>query len=168
METQGTNIFIVDDNKLIGLSLKHYLEKRFGRTVNVSVFYEGESCLRKINEKTDIVILDYFLDGIKKNAKNGVEILKSIKKINSRTEVIMFTSNEKMGTAIEALRAGATDYVIKGDRAINKLLSVVNKIITEPIRLMVREYGVVKFLIIFFLVFATMAVVVTWVIRLLS
>jgi two-component system OmpR family response regulator len=167
METQRTNIFIVDDNKLMVLSLKHYLEKKFGAGVNVSIFYEGESCLEKINKQTDIVILDYFLDGENKNAKNGLEILKSIKEINPQTEVILFSSNEGIAIAIEAFRAGATDYVVKGDKAWDKITSLVNKIITEPLRMMVREYGVAKFLTVFLFVFLSMGAAVYCTMKLL-
>ena len=80
METRKLNIFIVDDNKFMDIALKQYLETKFGATINVSVFYDGESCLEKINKSTNIVILDYFLDSVNKDAKNGLEILRSIKK----------------------------------------------------------------------------------------
>ena len=66
MTTQGINLFIVDDNKLLVTDLKHYLQNRFGAGVTISTFDTGEGCLEKVNENTHVVILDYFLDG-----KNG-------------------------------------------------------------------------------------------------
>jgi DNA-binding NtrC family response regulator len=168
METQATSIFIVDDNKLTVLSLKKHLEKMFGSGVHISSFYEGESCLEKIDEHTDIVILDYFLDGENKKAKNGVEILKSIKQINPKTEVIMLSSNEETSVAIESFRSGAADYIVKGDNAANRLSSLVNRIITQPLRMMVKEYGVTKFLTLFFLIFLSMGAVVLCLIKVLS
>lgn len=162
METQKLNIFIVDDNKLMDMSLKQYLENRFGSTVNVSVFYDGESCLEKLDKSTNVVILDYFLDGVNKYAKNGLEILRSIKKINPKTEVIMLSSNENIGVAIESFREGASDYIVKDNNAFSKLLAL----IIEPIKKMVEEFGVPKFLIIFLLVFVGMGAVVLWVMSL--
>src|ERR1043165_6551004 len=109
MKTQGLNLFIVDDNKLMVTDLKHYLQTRFGVGVNISTFYDGESCLEKVDKDTQIVILDYFLEG-----KNGIEILKAIKLINEKTKVIMLSSNESVALAIEAFRQGVTEYVVKG------------------------------------------------------
>ncbi len=168
METNRTNIFIVDDNKLMLMALKQYLENRFGVSVIVSPFSDGESCLKKVDKHTNIVILDYYLDGNNKTAKNGIEILKSIKEINPKAEVIMLSSNEDIGVAIESFRRGATDYVVKGDKAWEKLITLVNNVITEPIRIIVREFGIPKFLVLFLLVFIGMATVVYWVMKLIS
>lgn len=164
METQKLNIFIVDDDKLMDMSLKHYLENRFGSNVNVSVFYDGESCLEKLDKTTNIVILDYFLDGVNKFAKNGLEILRSIKKINPKTEVIMLSNNADMGVAIESFREGASDYIVKDNNAFSKLLSL----IVEPIKKLVAEFGVPKFLIIFLSTFLAMGAIVYWVMKLIS
>jgi len=109
MKTQGLNLFIVDDNKLAVTNLQYYLQNKFGTSINVSTFNDGESCLAKVDKETNIVILDYFMKG-----KNGLDTLKSIKTINPKTEVIMLSGNEDMALAIETFRAGATDYVIKG------------------------------------------------------
>ncbi len=155
MITQGINLFIVDDNKLLVTDLKHHLQTRFGVSVNVSVFYDGESCLKKVDKDTHIVILDYFLDG-----KNGLEILKLIKEKNPETEVIMLSSNEDIVLAIETFRSGAKDYVVKGHGSWKKISKLVEYIITAPIRLLVREFGVSKFMAIFLLTFLSMAAVV--------
>ena len=166
MENSKLNIFIVDDNKLLVISLKKYLEDRFGAGVNISTFYDGESCLENINENTNIVILDYFLDGENRNAKNGIEILKEIKKHNAKTKVIMLTRNEDVAVAIESFHEGASEFMVKDDNSLDKLISLINRTITEPIRLMVREYGVPKFLTLFLLVFIGMATVIYWVMNL--
>lgn len=167
MTNPKLNIFIVDDNKLLVSSVKKYLDDRFVASINISTFFDGESCLRNINERTHIVILDYFLDGENSNSKNGVEILKEIKKKNAKTEVIMLSRNEDVAVAIESFRAGASEYVVKGDNSLDKLISFINRTITEPIRIMVREFGVPKFLTLFLFVFIGMATVIYWVMKLL-
>lgn len=155
MENQEINLFIVDDDKFTVTALKHYLQNRFKFGVKVSTFYDGESCLKKVDKKTDIVILDYFMEG-----KNGLETLKAIKMINPKTEVVMLSSNEDMSLAVETFRVGATDYVIKGKGSSEKIIGLVNYIITKPLRFIVREFGVSKIVAIFLLTFAMMAVVV--------
>lgn len=167
MKNQRLNIFIVDDNKLLVISLKKYLENRFGSSVNITTFNDGESCLEHINGNTNIVILDYFLDGANMNAKNGIEILREIKKRNPKTEVIMLSCNEDVAVAIESFKSGARAYIVKGDNSLGKIISLINKTITAPIRNIVREFGVPKFLILFFAVFAGMATAVFWILQLL-
>jgi DNA-binding NarL/FixJ family response regulator len=163
METQGLNLFIVDDNKLMVNDLKQYLQNKFGQSVRVSTFYDGKSCLEMVDKKTDVVILDYFLEG-----ESGLDVLKSIKSINPKTEVIMLSSNEDMGLAIQTFREGAKDYVIKGNGARSKITGLLRLIITEPIRLMVREFGVSKFMATFLFTFVIMGIVVFTMLQLLK
>lgn len=163
METQGINLFIVDDNKLMVKGLKNYLQNRFGVSIRISTFMDGESCLKEVNKDTHIVILDYFLGD-----ENGLDILKSIKAINPKTEVIMLSGNEDMALAVETFRAGAKDYVVKGSGSLNKVFKIVNYIITEPIRIMVREFGVSKYMAIFLLTFLTMGLAVYCVSRIIG
>lgn len=160
MEKQGLNLYIVDDNISMVTVLKQYLQKRFGAGLNISTFYNGESCLKNIKPDTDIVVLDYYMNG-----KNGLETLKSIKEKNPKTEVIMLSSNEDIGLAIESYKEGASEYIVKGPSAWKKLVEIVNNIFTAPIRLMVREFGVSKFTAIFLLTFITMGIVVAFVLN---
>jgi DNA-binding NtrC family response regulator len=154
METLGTNIFIVDENQSMLSSLKQYLQNRFGKSVHISTFTDSESCLKKVDKRLNIVILDDFLKGDK-----GLETLKSIKAINPETEVIMLSKKEDVARAIESFKAGATDYVVKGSNSWKRLSKIVNFIITAPIRAMEREFSISKFLAIFLLAFATLGIV---------
>lgn len=160
METQKINLFIVDDNKSMVAALKQFLLNKFGANINITTFYDGESCLEKINQYTDMVILDHYLNG-----KNGLEVLKEIKEINPKTEVIMLSSNEDIALAIQSFRSGAKDYVIKGPSSWKKLTKLVSHVISEPIRIIVREFGVSKFMAIFLLTFLTMGAVVFFVLQ---
>lgn len=155
MTTQGLNLFIVDDNLLSLTSLRDYLDIRFGKDLNISTFLSGAKALEKVDKNTGVVILDYDLKG-----ENGNVVLQSIKKINPKTEVIMFSSNEEIGVAIDSLRKGASNYVVKDDTGRRKISNLVLNIITYPVRILVQEFGVTKFVAIFILTFVIMAVVV--------
>ena len=160
MKAQLLNLFIVDDDPLMLTGLRNFLDNKFGANINISTFSTGDSVLKKVDKSTNIVILDYYLEG-----KNGNEVLKSIKNINPKTEVIMLSSNEDIVIAIEAFRKGATDYVIKGEKAWNKISSLVYNIITYPIRVLVREFGISKYLAIFLLTFVIMGITVYFTLR---
>lgn len=151
MKTQTFNLFIIDEDSDMRDGLKKHLEKRFGNNAIISLFASGESALQAINKSIDIVILDYNLSG-----EDGNEILRKIKRYYPEVEVIMLTTNEDVAVAIQSFRNGASDYVIKGDKAWKKVSSGVLKIITYPFQLLVREFGISKYLAIFLLVFVGM------------
>lgn len=156
METQATSLFIVDDNNLMVATLERYLKSKFGDSLRISTFGDGKSCLEKVDEKTNIVILDYYMEG-----QNGLEVLKSIKAKNPKTEVIMLSSNEDMELAVKTFRAGARDYVVKGHGAWKRITNLLTFIVTEPIRIISREFGVSIFVATFLLTFITMGIVVS-------
>jgi DNA-binding NtrC family response regulator len=157
MKNNVINLFIVDDDVLSSTLLKHHLNEKFGANISISTYIDGKSALQKIDKNTSIVILDYFLEG-----ENGNDVLKSIKEINPKTEVIMLSSNENIAIAIESFRKGAKDYVIKGEKASKKITHIVYDIIAYPIRFIVREFGVSKFLAIFLLTFIIMGIIVAY------
>jgi two-component system OmpR family response regulator len=108
-------IFIADDDAMIRQALKFYLTQRFDCEINL--FETGEECLEHMNEQPDIVVLDYYMDSVKKNAANGMEILKSIKKSYPTVHVIMLSNQEQYGVALQTLQKGAVQYVIKDEEA---------------------------------------------------
>ena len=135
METRKTNLFIVDDDKLLATDLKNYLKNRFKVELQISIFNDGEGCLKNIDKYTDIIILDYFLGN-----ENGLDVLKAIKATNPKTEVIMLSSNDEMIVSIEMFRAGAKDYIKKGVGSWPSIANVVNDIIIKPTRIIVKGF----------------------------
>lgn len=135
METQVLNLFIVDDDKLTANTLQLYLKARFGSGVCISTFYDGESCLKNIEKDTHMVILDYFMKD-----ENGLDVLKSIKTINPKTEVVILSGNEDIVIAIELFKAGAKDYVVKGIGSWKKVGNIINDSITKPIRVFIKGF----------------------------
>jgi DNA-binding NtrC family response regulator len=59
-----------------------------------------------------VIILDYHLDGIDKNAMNGIETLDKIKEYDSDIPVVMLSSQDKIDVAISCMHK-AFDYVVK-------------------------------------------------------
>ena len=100
------HILIVDDEKDFVDALA---ERLTIREYDVAASYSGQDALEKINEHNyDIVILDVKMPGV-----SGVDVLKEIKGIKPLTEVIMLTGNATVETAIEGMKLGAFDYLMK-------------------------------------------------------
>ena len=71
----------------------------------VNIFSNGENCLDKMHENPDVIILDYYLDGIKADAANGLEILKKIRVTNPDVYVIMMSGQDDLKVAVERRRS---------------------------------------------------------------
>ncbi|HNY10995.1 MAG TPA: sigma-54 dependent transcriptional regulator, partial [Candidatus Wallbacteria bacterium] len=100
------NILIVDDEKLLRWSLTTEL-KEMG--FNVFSHELADDGLKTVKENTiDVCILD-----IKLPDYSGIELLRKIKALQPDTYVIMITAFAEIETAIEALKLGAYDYLIK-------------------------------------------------------
>ena len=137
MDSKTYKVFLVDDDVKTLIMLKHKLENLPDHKIKANVFAYGENCLDKMNENPDIIVLDYYLNAIREDAQNGLQILKQIKAIKPDTHVIMVSGQEDMQTALETIREGAYDYIIKNDRTMQRLLLVINKIILEHERVAV-------------------------------
>ena len=107
MQEQSINVFILNDNVEIAGKLRKYLIKRFGNLLNISLFFSSRSCLRMMNNQIDLVVVDDYLNEGRNNSTSGIEVLKRIKDKNPKTEVIILTSNEDIGTAVDAIKLGA-------------------------------------------------------------
>ena len=98
-------ILIVDDDKSIRYSLKRMLEENF----SVLTAQNGDEALARVKESTpDLIIMD-----IKMPGRSGIEVLKEIKLIDPKSLVILMTAYGTTETAIEAMKYGAFDYILK-------------------------------------------------------
>ena len=70
-------LFLVDDDAVFLKSLEiQFLEHG---DFEIETYATGELCLQNLNKKPDIIVLDYHLDGVVKNAINGLQTLDKIK-----------------------------------------------------------------------------------------
>lgn len=117
-------IFIVDDDIMLTEALQDYLTRTIPH--NILTFNTGEECLHHLYESPDVIILDYYLNTVQKDAANGMEILQSIKSKFKKAHVIMLSSQERYATAMQTIQKGAEQYVIKDKDAFEKIASMIN------------------------------------------
>ena len=100
------NVLLVDDEKDFIEPLGERLKLR---DFNVEVATSGKDALKLIKKQEfDVIVLDVLMPG-----KDGIETLKDIKKINQLSQVIMLTGHATVETAIEGMKQGAFDYLMK-------------------------------------------------------
>ena len=117
--TNKIRLFLVDDDALFLKSLE--IEFRHQTDFTVETFTTGEHCLEHLSQAPDVIILDYHLNGIDKNAMNGIETLDKIKAINPDIPVVMLSSQDKIDVAISCMHHRAFDYVVKSETAFMRL-----------------------------------------------
>ena len=119
-------IFLVDDDALFLKLLEH--EFLMHGDFVIETFATGELCLQHLTKNPDVIILDFHLDGIDKNAMNGMETLDKIKAFDSDIPVIMLSSQDKIEVAIECMHHRAFDYVVKSETAFLRLQKIITSI----------------------------------------
>lgn len=119
-------IAIIDDDEMMTEALKDYLTRDVSH--DIQCFATGEEYLEKRENVPDVVILDYYLDTVDKQAATGIEILKVLKKENPLVNIIMLSSQENYGLAAQTIQKGAVQYVIKGEDAFRQILAIVNEL----------------------------------------
>jgi len=126
MNKDKIKIFLVDDDALFLKSLEiDFLERA---DFSIETFATGELCIENLSHKPDVIVLDYFLDGVDKTAMNGIETLDKIKSFNSDIPVVMLSSQDKIDVAIECMHHKAFDYVVKSETAFLRLQKIITTI----------------------------------------
>ena len=128
MKKTHANILIIDDQEDILFASKMFLKKHFE---TIHTLNNPKNILKLLSEhQIDVILLDMnyrigFEDG-----REGIYLLKEIKTFSPQTIVILMTAFGKVETAVEGLKAGAFDYILKPwDN--EKLLSVVKSAVDE-------------------------------------
>lgn len=118
-KTQKIKIFLVDDDALFLKSLE--IDFQIQDDFEIETFATGELCIANLFKKPHVVILDFYLNGIDKNAINGLDTLDNIKKYDSKIPVIMLSSQDKIDIAVKCMHHNAFDYVVKSETAFIRL-----------------------------------------------
>lgn len=120
------HLFLVDDDavflKLLEIELLQHAD------FVIETFPTGELCMANLSHNPDVIILDYFLDGIEKTAMNGIDTLDRIKAFNPDIPVVMLSSQDKIDVAINCMHHRAFDYVVKSETAFVRLQKIITTI----------------------------------------
>jgi DNA-binding NtrC family response regulator len=104
--TKMPNILVVDDEAAIRESLKDWLMED-GYSVALAI--DGENAIAMVQESQyDVILLDLKMPGI-----DGLETMRRIKEVSPDSEVLMMTAYASVDTAVQAMKEGAFDYLVK-------------------------------------------------------
>ena len=101
-------IFIVDDDPWYSQILEYHLS--LNPDYEVTCFASGQECLKNLHLNPQLITVDYSMDDM-----TGNELLEKIRNWNSQIPVVVISGQEEISVALELLKKGAYDYLIKDD-----------------------------------------------------
>ena len=113
-------VFIVEDNILYARILKKQL---VDDNYQVKVFHNGTDFINCLHEKPDVITLDYTLPDM-----TGKDVLKKIQQKLPGAHVIVISAQENIDTAINLMKNGAYDYIMKAPDTREKLSNIIKNI----------------------------------------
>jgi DNA-binding NtrC family response regulator len=101
-------IFIVEDDPWYAQILKHHLI--MNPDYEVTIFSNGKSCLEQLHLKPNAITIDFHLPDM-----TGEQLIDKIKAINNQIPLIVISGQEEISVAVDLLKKGISDYIIKND-----------------------------------------------------
>lgn len=136
-------IFIIDDDIFCANLYEQHLRNM--NYTNIVHYNNGNDCLQNLHQYPDIIFLDHNMENI-----TGFEVLKKIKRINPNIYVVMVSGQENIKTAVDALKYGAFDYIIKDEQVCEKITLIIEKIINVKKELKKSNPNFIQKLLMFF------------------
>jgi len=131
---QKLNILVVEDGKSQRELLSSFLKDEGHEVLEAE---NGEKALKKVKENYfDLLLLDYRMPEM-----DGMKVLEEIKRINPEIDIIMMTAYGTIETAVNAMKAGAADYITKPIE-LQELLILIERISER--RLLLRENEILR------------------------
>ena len=105
-------LLIIDDDRSYIAIVQTLLSKYQGKKFEVVWRKDGNSAIEELekNRSIDLVLVDYYLPEI-----NGLEVTRTIREKNIPVPIIFLTSSRDFRLAIEAMKYGVEDYMVKDD-----------------------------------------------------
>lgn len=125
-------IFIVDDDRLIQNLLEYTIIGKEG--YDVKAFKSSEECIRNLDQKPDVIVLDHNFYSEDENLMNGLEALVEIRKIDKTVPVIILTNQEDEKLIKEYYDKGATSYIIKNDYFISTVIDRCEQVLQSTVK----------------------------------
>lgn len=121
MTQKAFTVFVLEDDEWYNKLLVHSIS--LNPDYQIHSFFSAAEFFKNLSQKPDVVTLDYRLPDT-----NGKEVLEKIKSMSPDTEVIVISEQENIETAVNLLKNGAYDYLVKEKNIRDRLLTTINNI----------------------------------------
>lgn len=118
---KSLKIYLIEDDPFFGETLRYHL--RLNPDYDVHLFQTGKECIENLYKKPDIICLDFGLPDI-----SGDKLLKKIQEINNSIPIIIISGQDDIEVAVNFLKSGARDYIVKNNHTKDILWNSIIKI----------------------------------------
>jgi DNA-binding NtrC family response regulator len=131
-EKDPIKIFVVEDDPTYTKFLRYVLA--LNPDFETEFYATGKECIDNLYKQPSVITLDYSLPDMA-----GEKVLKAIREFNPDISVIIISAQDKIGTAVELLKAGAFDYITKDEEAKDRILNSIKNARNKTT--LIREIG---------------------------
>lgn len=121
MSEEPFKIFLVEDDVIFAKIISYHLS--LNPDNQVEIFSDGKSMIKNLYKNPSLVTLDYHLPDM-----TGLEVLKQVREFNLDIPVVIVSGQQDLATAIELLKKGAYDYILKDQDTKERLWNITRNI----------------------------------------
>ncbi|PIF05509.1 MAG: hypothetical protein CSA36_06285 [Draconibacterium sp.] len=111
-------IFLIEDSVVYKDLIEGHLHAK--NYLNTKTYKHADECLKDLSLKPDLIILDYSIDGM-----SGLELMRKVRKTDPKIEFIFLSGQNNVEVAVKIMKLGAADYVVKNDKAPERLVKAI-------------------------------------------
>jgi len=137
MNQLSKKVFVADDDKFHLELMEHILQSQ--GVDDIQLFESGMDCLKEIHQQPEIIFLDHHMD-----VYSGYETLRKIKRYNPNIFVVMISGQEDIQTAVNVLKHGAFDYLVKDEKLEENIVLALRRIEDIKALLQTRKPSFIK------------------------
>lgn len=154
-KTKNPLIFIIEDSVVYkDLIVGHLQSKKFK---NIKTFNSTEACMKELQLKPDLIVLDYSFEGI-----SGLDFMRKINEEHPEIDFIFISGQNDVEVAVKIMKLGAADYVVKNENAPYRLVAAIEQLmlVTKSKKMNKGfQLGVVGFFLLLFLVIVSIILI---------
>ncbi len=114
-------IFVLEDDVIFARIIAHHLSHN--PDYETEIFSNGKDCLSNLYKNPSVITLDYNLPGM-----TGLDVMKKIKEFNPDLPVVIVSGQQDVSTAVELLKQGAYEYILKDQDTKERLWNIIRNI----------------------------------------
>jgi DNA-binding NtrC family response regulator len=130
-------VALIDDDEMCLRVAKHKLDTLYKNVLEITS-YKTYDEFEKSAENADVVVLDYMYDQ-QLTQTNGLSLLVKTKMMKPSPVVYMLTGHRHMHIAVQAMKSGASDFIVKGEGCYDRLAENVYQLLKKKSTAQRRE-----------------------------